>query len=185
MKNAWAKELLLNNIEGMSTEEQLQYLADVCQHGCISGCVSGVIYYSETMKLFKENMEEILEHLEDVKEEQGWNPLDSLEDISTFYNWAVWFVVEGAAHELHEEIQAEEESLTDFDIDITEELANILGIDEEELRLWSDNSITLEDTDDYEFIFSKVETDKYSQYLGEFNGLHLYNNGSEQYELAK
>ncbi|AIW03163.1 hypothetical protein CPT_Mater228 [Bacillus phage Mater] len=185
MKNAWAKELLLNNIEDMNTEEQLQYVSDVCQHGCVSGCVSGVIYYSETMKLFKDNMEEILEYLGEYEEEHGWNPLDSMEDVSTFYNWAVWFVVEAAANDLRYELSEEIDSLTDFDIDITEELANILGIDEEELRLWSDNSITLEDTDDYEFIFSKVETDKYSQYLGEFNGLHLYNNGCEQYELVK
>lgn len=109
MKNAWAKELLLNNIEDMSTEEKLQYVSDVCQHGCISGCVSGVIYYSETMKLFKDNMEEILEYLGEYEEEHGWNPLDSMEDVSTFYNWAVWFVVEAAANDLRYEFEEEME----------------------------------------------------------------------------
>jgi len=121
-KNVWAIEILNNNMEDYSKEEKVNYLNDVTTHGCASGCVSGVIYYHETKEIFKDNIDEILEELEDYKENTCFNPLQNLEDISTLYNWAVWFTVEHVASMMLSDLEneEEEEEAEGFDIETPE-----------------------------------------------------------------
>ncbi len=94
----FAKPLILDNMEGMDNGEQYEYLQDIALHGCISGCVSGVIYYHETDVLFKENMKDILNYLTDLKNDYGYNFMESIDnDYYLLPNYSVWLVVEETA----------------------------------------------------------------------------------------
>lgn len=52
-----------------SDDEIKAYMNDVLNYGCSSGCVSSLIYYSDTDKFFTKYHDEILEMLEDFKNE--------------------------------------------------------------------------------------------------------------------
>jgi hypothetical protein len=107
-KNQWAVGILESNMESLAPEDREQYLVDVTNHGCISGSVGGVIYYHETKAIFKEHFETILEALEDYNEEIGHDAVSpNIEDYSTFYNWAVWFIVELTANEMLYQMEEE------------------------------------------------------------------------------
>ena len=45
---------------GLSTEELKGYISNIIEQGCISGCVSSLIYYSDTVKFFNCYRKEIL-----------------------------------------------------------------------------------------------------------------------------
>ena len=45
---------------GLSTEELKGYIGNIIEQGCISGCVSSLIYYSDTVKFFNCYRKEIL-----------------------------------------------------------------------------------------------------------------------------
>jgi len=108
--NKWAVELLEDNMEGYTEAERKTYLDDVTTHGCISGCVSGVIYYHETEQLFKDNLKDILDTLSEYEEDTGVNPVvTAAEDsIDTLPNKLVWFVVELVAYHLVAELDNKE-----------------------------------------------------------------------------
>lgn len=110
-KNKWAIEVINSNMEGYTKEEQQTHLQDIAEHGCVSGCVSGAIYYNETEKLFKDNMIEILETVADYTDETGYNPLNTIaekEETETLYNSLVWLVIELTASNLLNELESEE-----------------------------------------------------------------------------
>ena len=75
-------------------------LAEICNHGCASGCASGLIYYSETTALFDEYRDDLFEIMADYQESIG-EP-DSLPSyvqknsgtFATFANSVVWFCAE-------------------------------------------------------------------------------------------
>ena len=47
------------------------YLKDVCNHGCISGMVGGLIYYQDTTKFFENHKNEINDLLTEIIKETG------------------------------------------------------------------------------------------------------------------
>lgn len=106
--NKWAVEELESNMEGYTQEERKQYLEDVTHHGCVSGAVSGVIYYYDTETIFKNNMQSILEQVADYEEETGFNPLTNIIEAGNthiLYNYLVWFIVEQEAQRMLQEIE--------------------------------------------------------------------------------
>ena len=78
-------------------------LADICNHGCVSGCASGMIYYSETTTLFDQYRDDLFEIMADYQDSMG--ETDTLPDyvqknsgtFSTFANAVVWFCAESVA----------------------------------------------------------------------------------------
>lgn len=56
-----------------SDDEITGYVNDVLNYGCSNGCVSSLIYYSDTDKFFTKYHDEILEMLEDFKNEYDIN----------------------------------------------------------------------------------------------------------------
>jgi hypothetical protein len=60
-------QILLENIDKPS--ELNNYIDDVMQYGCISGCVSGMIYYYETVAFY----DEYREFIEDIFMEYGFD----------------------------------------------------------------------------------------------------------------
>ena len=61
-------------IDSVSDSEELEgHIKDILQYGCVSGCVSSQIYYTDTQKFFTDYNEEILELLDTYVKEYG-NP---------------------------------------------------------------------------------------------------------------
>lgn len=110
----WAVNLLEDNIEGMSKEEKISYLEDVTSYGCASGCVSGTIYYSEIDAIFKAHLHDILERLDEIKEEHGYDVLHEYMErrnkgYTDFAESAIWLIVEETALHLLADLENEEE----------------------------------------------------------------------------
>lgn len=113
----WAKEVLFANMEGMTAEEQQTYLEDVVDRGCASGCVSGAIYTNEINELFKANLEDILERLDELNESYGYDGVHELfqenavsgGDYINFPTFVVWLIIEDTAGVLLASIEDEEE----------------------------------------------------------------------------
>lgn len=85
------KDILENNIEDYDTVEEIKHYMEneaICQ----SGSVSGLIYYSETDKIFKDNFSEIFEMLEDGKQETGEMPNFEL-NANNLVWWAFEYLV--------------------------------------------------------------------------------------------
>jgi hypothetical protein len=59
----YVNRILRDNTDGMNKEEKESWLKDLSEHGCISGMVSGLIYYRETGKFTDNNREAIMELL--------------------------------------------------------------------------------------------------------------------------
>lgn len=56
-----------------NTEEQKSYMEDVMTHGCQSGMVGHLIWYTQTEAYYKEHKEEINELLYDLMADTGLN----------------------------------------------------------------------------------------------------------------
>ena len=75
-------------------------LADICNHGCVSWCASGLIYYSETSALFDKYRDDLFEMMSEYQESTG--DIESLpayvrtnaDNFASFANAVVWFCAE-------------------------------------------------------------------------------------------
>ncbi len=94
--------------------EYAENLPDIAQFGC-SGGVSGMTYYSETVKLFDEYREDIFEILGEMADEMGQNVCELIASFNgaadvgnfeQFANLCVWASVEEIARQ--EQAAAEE-----------------------------------------------------------------------------
>jgi hypothetical protein len=77
-------------------------LADMANHGCTGG-VSGMIYYKDTEKIYKEFGDELHEILAEYKDHTGEFPsyvIKDLDNYPSFMNSVVWLGAEWAAHEV-------------------------------------------------------------------------------------
>jgi len=84
------------------------YLEDLMQHGCQSGMVSGLIYYSDTLKFYKAHKKEIKALLVETLEQTGytdpiglfgdkWDKTDPFADDTNNQNLLAWFAFEETA----------------------------------------------------------------------------------------
>lgn len=110
----WAVNILEDNMEGMSKEEKINYLEDVTSYGCVSGCVSGVIASYKLDAIFTTHMHDILERLDEIKEEHDYDVLHEYMErqnkgYTDFAESAVWLIVEDTASRLLADLENEEE----------------------------------------------------------------------------
>lgn len=79
-------------------------LRDISEHGCVSGCATGLIYYSDTVDFYNRYSEELHEVISDDYDNFGELPkyiTDALTQGATqFKNAVVWYVAESYAFEL-------------------------------------------------------------------------------------
>ena len=99
------KQICKNNPESIRSEvaqEALEYddpqsfFDDLLQHGCISGMVSSLIYYTDTHAFYDKHYAEI-EELRTEYEESTGEPLQINNDLK---NFLAWFAFEQVAYEL-------------------------------------------------------------------------------------
>ena len=97
----------------LTDEYSHNQLADMANYGC-SGGVSGMIYYSETERIYHEHQEALHSIIAEYNDATGEWPdyiIKDLGDVVPFMNSVVWFAAEWVANELTqgEYISEEEE----------------------------------------------------------------------------
>ena len=79
------------------------FFEDLLTHGCQSGMIPGLVYYTDTHKFFDKHYEEI-EDLRYEYEQDFGEPLKANGDLK---NWFAWFGYEETARKLAEELEIE------------------------------------------------------------------------------
>lgn len=90
------KEIILVNIDGMSSDEAKYYIENDAR--CNTGSVSGLIYYSETIKFFDDNEEEIL----DLAREYEFDLKPTELGMTGYKNNMAWFAFDVLVDEVFE-----------------------------------------------------------------------------------
>lgn len=62
------------------------FVKDLLEHGCISGTVSGLIYYKDTHKFFDKFSDDIFALIDEIEESTG-QPIEVKDDRKNFYAW--------------------------------------------------------------------------------------------------
>lgn len=105
------EQFIINDLESYGDDWYL-HLQDIIDHGCISGTVASMIYYSDTNNFhdeYENEIDEIIEtYLDDMGEKfsdlattfnfDGW-------DISQLKNWKAWFAYECVASNINRALE--------------------------------------------------------------------------------
>lgn len=84
----------------LSKDNPEEYIKGVLNHGCVSGMVSSLIYYTSTKAFYIKFMEEIEELYQDTTEEIG----EPLVISYPMYNWFAWFGYEQTLYKLADKL---------------------------------------------------------------------------------
>lgn len=77
-------------------------LLDIANHGCVTGCASTLIYYSDTNRIYDEYCDNIHELIAEYSESMGGLPSNIIENIGSamqFKNAMVWLAAELVAYD--------------------------------------------------------------------------------------
>ena len=110
-ENSVMRYVIEDIMDGRETaEEMASYINGVLEHGCVSGWVSSLIYYSDTTKFYEEHKEEINEMLYTLLSDVGdynlchmfkdWGEEDPLALDMYNQNILAWFAYEEKVYEL-------------------------------------------------------------------------------------
>ena len=95
-------EIILNQVDGMNNEEILEYVAQIINYGCVSGIVPALMTYKDTDEFFNNHSDEILELLDNDKEE---GILD-MNEVEFNKNWLSWYAFERITFDIQYELEA-------------------------------------------------------------------------------
>ena len=95
-------EIILDQVDGMNNEEILEHVAQIINYGCVSGIVPTLITYKDTDEFFNNHSDEILELLDNDKEE---GILD-INEIEFNKNWLSWYAFERITFDIQYELEA-------------------------------------------------------------------------------
>ena len=98
LKNNVMEILVDMQYEGYELQD---VIADVLNHGCASGIVGALTYYSQTRKFFIDNMDEIFDLYNDLKEELNLELQITATDLS-------WFSYESIVNNIYNELELED-----------------------------------------------------------------------------
>jgi len=94
LKAAVAKEILQH-------EDITSFITDVLYHGCISGMIGSLIYYTDTRKFYDRHYHEIEELRYELEDSFG-EPLKPEGDLK---NWYAWLAFEETARQIAIELE--------------------------------------------------------------------------------
>ena len=107
------KDIVLQDQKDAKADSDTNYLQQVIEHGCVSGMVSGLIYYDDTLRFFTNHKEEINNQLTEILESTGysvselfgekWDDSDPLVMETQNQNLLAWFAYEETARLILEE----------------------------------------------------------------------------------
>jgi len=96
-------------IDHQKEEGYTSALSDLMEHGCQSGMVSDLIYYTDTTAFYKEHKKEIQALITELSEAvgrpvngllRGWDKSDPFANETTNQNLLAWFGFEETARQL-------------------------------------------------------------------------------------
>jgi len=103
--------------DALDSENIETYFNDLLTHGCVSGMVGRLIYYSDTVKFYDRYEDEIEDLLDETREEMGYsnrfdmigslNGAENVGDITQEKNLLAWFAFEENARTIANEIGLE------------------------------------------------------------------------------
>lgn len=100
----FAKAIVMEHLSYYDNKDKEAALQDIVDHGCSAGIVSDVIYTADNYRLFKDNMSDLLDWLDDIEQEMGYDIGRSLIEQAgswnSFPNYLIWAAVEEAAREI-------------------------------------------------------------------------------------
>ena len=88
----------------LSTTELKYYINDIVNYGCVSGCVSSLIYYKDTTRFFNNYRQEIFKMLKEPEkiifyfDSSSW--LDQKRYTTEEKNNIVWFIYENIIYRI-------------------------------------------------------------------------------------
>jgi hypothetical protein len=89
-------------LDGYTTDEEIKnFFEDLMQHGCQSGMVGELIYYTDTHKFFNDHYEEIEELREEYEDSTG----EALRPKGDMKNWFAWFAFEQTAYNIATDLE--------------------------------------------------------------------------------
>ena len=97
--------------EYMRNTYEPEELAEIVQHGCVSGVASTLIYYSDTCRVYDQYAEELHEIVSDYMDglgEIGYVPNsigENFRSLTQFKNAVVWFAAEIVASDFCNEME--------------------------------------------------------------------------------
>ena len=92
-----------NTVLESEYDDLSQWFSHLLRHGCASGMVPSLIYYSDTHSFFDRHYEEI-GFLRQLCEDDFGEPLKVQHDLK---NWLAWFAFEETARQIFDEIAGE------------------------------------------------------------------------------
>ena len=93
-------EMLVDQLDGYDTPEQM---FEDLQHGCISGIVGDLIYYTDTHKFFATHSGDIMELFQELQE----NCELKIPNDTNAENWLAWLGFEETARNIGSELGIE------------------------------------------------------------------------------
>jgi hypothetical protein len=87
--------------EALERDNPVDFFNEITQYGCVSGMVSGLIYYCDTHRFFDDHYEEILELKAQYEDETG----STLKIEGDLKNYLAWFAFEISASNLANQIE--------------------------------------------------------------------------------
>ena len=94
-------ETILSQVDGMNNEEILEHVAQIINYGCVSGIVPTLMTYKDTDEFFNNHNDEILELLDNDKEE---GILD-MNEVEFNKNWLSWYAFERITFDIQYELE--------------------------------------------------------------------------------
>jgi hypothetical protein len=112
-KENWLITCVVCDIEDKEPEDQQSYIHDVINNGCESGIVGYLIYYTDTDEFFAKHYKDILELINNYREETG--------EVPNLSEWNAeklsWFAYERAMYLLNEYLEGYDISDEDEELD--------------------------------------------------------------------
>ena len=115
-RETMTKETIRQWVEDRVKDEDI-HLEDVIEHGCVSGCVSSLIYYSDTVKFYDKFEDEIWDMLEEDTNQFGndnilqtisqFNGAKNVGGLDQFKNLLAWYSVEETCRKILDEKEKE------------------------------------------------------------------------------
>lgn len=103
--------------DALDSENIETYFSDLLTHGCVSGMVGGLIYYSDTVKFYDKYEDEIENLLDETRDQMGYsnrfemiaslNGAENVGDMTQEKNLLAWFAFEETARLIADEIGLE------------------------------------------------------------------------------
>lgn len=98
-----ADPLKINVIDDILDHEDdaINYIKDVATHGCISGIVTSLIYYTQTTEFFNKHYDDIMGLVQEHEDATG----QRVQHDGDMRNWFSWFAYEESIYNIANQLE--------------------------------------------------------------------------------